>query len=164
MMPKSEVSGRLQRGVEDLDETIKQIRTSIFQLRDAAEEPSLRNSVLQVVEQAAAVFGFTPRVQFDGPLDTAAQPALVDDVQAVVREALTNAAKYAHATDVEVMITTDATNLVVTVLDNGAGMANAKRRSGIANLKKRAEQRAGSLVIRQRTEGGTELRWTVPAG
>ena len=102
MMPKSEVSARLRRSVEDLDETIKQIRTSIFQLRDAAEESSLRNSVLQVVEQAAAVFGFTPRVQFDGPLDTAAQPTLVDDVQAVVREALTNAAKYAHATEVEV--------------------------------------------------------------
>ena len=93
-----------------------------------------------MVEQAAAAFGFTPRVQFDGPLDTAAQPGLVDDVQAVVREALTNAAKYAHATDVEVMITTDVTNLVVTVLDNGAGMANAKRRSGIANLRTRAEQ------------------------
>ena len=164
MMPESEVSARLRKGVEDLDETIKQVRTSIFQLRDTAEESSLRNSVLQVVEQAAAVFGFTPRVQFEGPLDTAAQPTLVDDVQAVVREALTNAAKYAHATEVEVIVTTDVTNLVVTVLDNGTGMANTKRRSGIANLKTRAEQRAGSLFIRQRTEGGTELCWTVPTG
>ena len=93
MMANSDVNARLQRSVDDLDETIKQIRTSIFQLRDAAEESSLRSSVLQVVEQAAGVFGFTPRVQFDGPLDTVVQQSLVDDVQAVVREALTNAAR-----------------------------------------------------------------------
>ena len=163
MVPNSEVNARLQRSVDDLDETIKQIRTSIFQLRDAAEESSLRSSVLQVVEQAAAVFGFTPRVRFDGPLDTVAQQGLVDDVQAVVREALTNAAKYASATEVEVEVTTDGAGLVIAVFDNGAGMANTKRRSGIANLKTRAEQRGGNLVIAQRPDGGTQLRWTVPA-
>ena len=163
MMANSEVNARLQKSVDDLDETIKQIRTSIFQLRDAAEESSLRSSVLQVVEQAAAVFGFTPRVRFDGPLDTVAQQGLVDDVQAVVREALSNAAKYAHATEVEVEVTTDGAGLVIAVVDNGAGMANTKRRSGIANLRTRAEQRGGSLVIAQRPEGGTEVRWTVPA-
>ena len=164
MVANSEVNARLQKSVDDLDETIKQIRTSIFQLRDSAEDSSLRHSVLQVVEQAAAVFGFAPRVHFGGPLDTAVQPDLVDDVHAVVREALTNAAKYAHATEVDVEITTDATNLVITVSDNGAGMANTKRRSGIANLRTRAERRGGTLVIAQRPEGGTELHWTVPAG
>jgi signal transduction histidine kinase len=163
MVPNPEVKARLVRSVEDLDETIKQIRTSIFQLRDAAEESTLRNSVLLVVEQASAVFGFTPRVRFEGPLDTVVQPGLVTDVEAVVREALTNAAKYAHATEVDVEITTDVTNLVITVVDNGVGIGNAKRRSGIANLRKRAEGRGGSLLITQRPEGGTELRWAVRA-
>jgi signal transduction histidine kinase len=116
-----------------------------------------------VVEQAAGVFGFTPRVHFDGPLDTVAQQGLVDDVVAVVREALTNAAKYAKATEVEVDVTTDGVELVIVVFDNGAGIANTKRRSGIANLRTRAEQRDGSLVITQRPGGGTELHWTVPA-
>ena len=163
MVANSEVNARLQRSVDDLDETIKQIRTSIFQLRDADEESSLRSSVLQVVEQAAAVFGFTPRVQFDGPLDTVVQQGLADDVQAVVREALTNAAKYAQATDIQVDVTTDGARLVIAVSDDGPGMTNTKRRSGIANLRTRAEQRAGSLTITHRPEGGTELRWTVPA-
>ena len=163
MVANSEVNARLQRSVDDLDETIKQIRTSIFQLRDAAEEFSLRSSVLQVVEQAAAVFGFTPRVQFNGPLDTVAQSDLVDDVQAVAREALTNAGKYAHATEIVVEVTANNSHLVIAVIDNGTGMANTKRRSGIANLKTRAEYRACSLTFTNRREGGTELRWTVPA-
>ena len=92
------------------------------------------------------------------------QQELVDDAEAVVREALTNSAKYAHATEVDVEISTDLTNLVITISDNGAGMANTRRRSGIANLRTRAEQRAGSLVITKRPSGGTELRWSVPAG
>jgi signal transduction histidine kinase len=161
MVPNPDVNSRLVRSVEDLDETIKQIRTSIFQLRDAADESSLRNSVLSVVEQASAVFGFTPRVRFEGPLETVVQPDMVTDVQAVVREALTNAAKYAHATEVDVEITTDVTNLTITVVDNGVGIGNAKRRSGIANLRARAERRGGSLLMAQRPAGGTELRWAV---
>ena len=164
LVTNSDANTRLQRTVNDLDETIKQIRTSIFQLHDAAEASSLRSSVLKVVEQAAEVFGFAPRVKFNGPLDTAVQQELVDDAEAVVREALTNSAKYAHATEVDVEVSTDLTNLVITISDNGAGMANARRRSGIANLRTRAERRAGSLVITKRPSGGTELRWSVPAG
>ena len=164
MVPNPEVNARFLRSVEDLDETIKQIRMSIFQLRDVTEESSIRNSVLQVVEEAVPALGFTPRVRFDGPLDTVVQPDLVADVRAVVREALTNTAKYAHASAVDVEITTDVANLAVSVADNGTGMANTERRSGIANLETRAERRGGSLIITQRTDGGTELRWNVPAG
>ncbi|HEY6687857.1 MAG TPA: ATP-binding protein, partial [Propionibacteriaceae bacterium] len=126
-------------------------------------ESSLRIAVVQVVEQASAVFGFTPRVRFDGPLDTVVQQGLVDDVQAVVREALTNAAKYARATDIQIDVTAEGARLVIAVFDNGAGMATTKRRSGIANLRKRAMQRGGSLAVAHRPEGGTQLRWSVPA-
>ena len=69
----------------------------------------------QVVEEAVPALGFTPRVGFNGPLDTVVQPDLVADVRAVVREALTNTAKYAHASAVEVEITTDVANRAVTV-------------------------------------------------
>ncbi len=130
------MNARFLRSVEDLDETIKQIRMSIFQLRDVTGESSIRSSVLQVVEEAVPALGFTPRVGFDGPLDTVVQPDLVADVRAVVRGALTITAKYAHASAVDVEITTDVANLAVTVADNGTGVP----------------------------EGGTELRWNVPAG
>jgi signal transduction histidine kinase len=162
MVPDPEVNARFQRSVEDLDETIKQIRMSIFQLRDATEESSIRNSVLQVVEEAVPALGVTPRVRFDGPLDTVVQPNLVDDVRAVVREALTNAAKHAHASTVDVEITTDVATLMITVADDGTGMADTDRRSGLANLETRAERRGGNLMITERPGGGTEFRWTVP--
>ena len=159
-----EVSARFQRSVDDLDETIKQIRMTIFQLHDVAETSSIRNSVRNVVDEAAAALGFTPRLRFTGPVDTVAQPDLVDDVDAVVREALSNVAKHAHATAVDVEITTDVTDVVITVADNGTGMTNSHRRSGIANLKTRAERRRGSLMITQPSGGGTELCWSVPVG
>jgi signal transduction histidine kinase len=81
---------------------------------------------------------------------------------AVVREALTNVARHAAATWASVRITADPDQLQIEILDNGRGIGTASRRSGLANLRARAERRAGRLTISDRAPSGTHLTWAVP--
>jgi signal transduction histidine kinase len=157
------VAGRLGEVVNDLDATIRQIRTSIFQLREPElGQPSLRTAVLEVLRQATPHLGFDPSVQFAGPIDTLADDGLIADVQAVIREALSNAARHANATQLLVLINAADGQFRVEVSDNGSGLRKNKRRSGLKNIASRAEQRGGHLIIDQPESGGTTLQWTIP--
>ena len=166
-----ETSLRLQRVVTELDETIRQIRTSIFQLRGplTAEVGTMRSAVLSVTSELEPVLGFQPRVTFAGPVDLAAPDASVDDLIAALREALTNVARHARARCVYVTVeaTTDA--LVLEVTDDGVGIGDGSRWSGLANLRARAEHHGGTFSIgpseKLPTDNygqGTCLRWTIP--
>jgi signal transduction histidine kinase len=150
--------------VDHIDDAIKQIRTSIFQLRPhALAGAGLRASVLDVVAEVTPSLGRDPQVHFSGPVDTVSDESLADDVSAVVREALTNAAKHARADRVDVAVTVSGTRLTVTVEDDGDGIGDSERRSGLANLRHRAEARSGSLAIETGDAGqGTRVRWHVP--
>ena len=157
---------RLQHAVDELDATIRQVRSTIFSLEqqargDTSSSTSTRARVLQVVSQSAEALGFQPRLQFDGPIDAAVPEALVADLLAVVREALANTAKHAAANSVEVALSA-RDELVVEVTDDGTGIGTPTRASGLANLRARAERHGGSLEVTDRSEGGTRLRWRVP--
>ena len=157
------VGPRLNRIVSDIDETIRQIRTSIFQLSEVSDSArTLRAAVLQVVSQVTPLLGFHPSVQFSGPLDTLSDEAVIADVEAVVREALTNAARHARSTEVLVVVTAQENELVVQVSDNGVGLGEPQRRSGLDNLGRRATELGGKLTMKQRGTRGTELQWTIP--
>jgi len=83
----------------------------------------------------------------------------------VVREALTNVAKHANATSAQLSIHATTSQLTVTVSDDGAGMSDPMRRSGLDNMRRRAEDRHGSMVVAEVPDlGGTTLVWTVPIG
>lgn len=159
---EGEVSDKLTHVVEDVDATIRQIRTSIFQLR-TAEAPArgLRSTVLEVVSSVSGSLGFEPEVRFSGPLDTSVDLAVVDEVDAVVREAVTNVARHAHATSVVVELSVSAGVLTVEVTDNGKGWDRPERRSGLENLQRRAEALGGSLVTESGRDNGTRLWWSV---
>jgi signal transduction histidine kinase len=157
------VGSRLSRIVSDIDDTIRQIRTSIFQLREAPDSArTLRAEVLQVVSQVTPLLGFHPSVQFSGPIDTLTDEAVIADVEAVVREAMTNAARHARSTELLVVVTAQANELVVQVSDNGVGLGEPQRRSGLDNLSRRATQLGGKLTVTRRDAGGTQLQWTIP--
>jgi signal transduction histidine kinase len=157
-------SGRLDRVVNDIDDTIRQIRTSIFQLRGAIgpQGTPVRRRLLAVADDVAATLGFQPQVQFSGPVDTVVSAELLDDVLAVVREALTNTARHAEAGEALVRVRAGDTDFTVTVADNGRGLSDAQRRSGLANLQARATRRGGRLELSVPPSGGTELTWSVP--
>ncbi|HEY3715535.1 MAG TPA: GAF domain-containing protein [Jatrophihabitantaceae bacterium] len=153
---------RLGQVVDDIDETIRQIRTSIFELRGplGPARETVRTRVLAVVDDLADALGFSPDVRFAGPLDTMVDDDVADDVVAVVREALSNVARHAQAQRVEIEITATGQKLTIDIIDDGRGLGDTSRRSGLANLQERAERRGGTLSVPE--HDGARLIWSVP--
>lgn len=155
---------RVSRAVDELDETIKEIRQTIFALHEPMEtgSDSLRSMVLSEVAQSAALLGFTPAVRFAGPVDSVVTSRLADNIMAVLRESLTNAAKHAQASRVDVLLETADGMLALTVTDDGVGIANGGRRSGLANVVARATSLGGHCTVERVTEtGGTCVHWAI---
>ena len=156
-----EATATLETVIDDLDDVIKQIRSSIFQLRPTPG--GLRAAVLDVVGEVRTALGFDPQVVFGGPVDNLATDDLLNDVTAVLREALTNVAKHSAATSAAVRVTAAGGDLRLVVDDNGRGIGDPHRSSGLANMRNRAEARAGTLAVGSAAGGsGTTLEWRVP--
>ncbi|TSB31317.1 sensor histidine kinase [Streptomyces benahoarensis] len=162
-----EAADRLARAIDDLDATIKIIRSTIFGLRehdrpDAA--PKLRNRVVKAVDAAVAALGFAPALRMEGLLDTEVPPGVAEEVIAVLGEALSNVARHARASRAEVSVVVGGGVLTVTVGDDGTGIPPEVARSGLRNLAERADRLGGSLTVRARPAptGGTTLTWRVP--
>jgi signal transduction histidine kinase len=161
---------RLSRVVDEIDETIRQTRTTIFQLHGplAPESGGMRAHLLTVIGEISESLGLDPGIRFVGPLDTLVTDDLADDLLAVLREALTNVARHAHAARVDIEITATSAELVLQVQDDGDGIGETQRRSGLANLRQRAEARNGALTLgpsRFAEPGappvGTALQWRI---
>ncbi|PWK65203.1 histidine kinase-like protein [Streptomyces sp. CG 926] len=162
-----EVSERLGRAVDDLDATIKIIRSTIFGLRERASPATgseLRSRAVQTLDQASAVLGFAPALRMEGLIDTDVPPAVADEALAVLGEALTNIARHARAAHAEVAVVAADGALTLTVTDDGVGMPDCERRSGLRNLAERAERLGGRMSVVRRAEEahGTRLEWEVP--
>lgn len=159
------VEDRITRAVDDLDETIREIRQTIFALHEPVDTESdrVRGRVMRECAQSGALLGFSPAVRFVGAVDASIPPLLVEHVIAVLREALTNAAKHAQADRVEVLVEVDGAWATLTVTDNGVGVDEIGRRSGLANLAARAAEVGGECRIeRVSGQGGTRLIWRAP--
>jgi signal transduction histidine kinase len=158
---------RVSGAVDELDETIKEIRQTIFALHEPVDGPtsSARGRVLRETSQSAALLGFEPAVRFAGPVDSMLTPEAADQLVAALREALTNAAKHADAKRVEVIVQIDSGYVVLVVTDDGVGIddGGSGRRSGVANISARAQDLGGSCRIERVSDaGGTRLTWRVP--
>jgi signal transduction histidine kinase len=158
-----EAADRILATVDDLDATIRQIRTSIFQLQQVphTRTAGLRARVLGLATDLAPVLGFEPTVRFSGVIDAVGSD-VGDDVLAVVRESLSNVARHARADSAEVEVSATADRLTVDVRDDGVGLGSTGRRSGLDNLRRRADRRGGTFAVRSREPAGTWLSWSVP--
>jgi signal transduction histidine kinase len=154
---------RVLTTVADLDATITQIRTTIFQLHDLprADPAGLRARLLLVAADAARALGFEPAVRFTGAVDTL--PAdIAEDLVAVLREALTNVARHAHAHTADVDLTSRPDRLILTIRDDGIGITPTTHASGLTNLHRRAERHGGTFDAGPRKPSGTVLTWSIP--
>jgi signal transduction histidine kinase len=165
-LPEGKVTERVQRAIENIDRTIRRIRTSIFQLRGnfVNNEGGLRQRILEVVSELATPLGFVPHTAFAGLIDEAFDETFIEDVLACVRESLPKVAQHAHAPSAWVDVVAADDELTVTVSDNGAGPGDGTRSSGTANLRARAERRRGSLEIGPGPSGGTLVTWKARTG
>ncbi|MET7938176.1 GAF domain-containing sensor histidine kinase [Streptomyces sp. NPDC005322] len=162
---RPKVGERIERVVDDLDDTIKVIRSTIYALRehDRTHLGGLRTRLVEATELAAEALGFTPALRMTGLLDTAVPAEHSAHLLAVLGEALSNAARHAHATAVDVSAEATATALRLRVADNGCGIDPAvTRRSGLTHLKQRAEDLQGTFVLSSNEPAGTVIEWVVP--
>ncbi|MDZ7678820.1 MAG: PAS domain-containing sensor histidine kinase [Acidimicrobiales bacterium] len=164
-----DAADRLRGVVDDLDTTIRDIRTAIFGLQGGAFRSGLRAQVLEVVREATAVLGFEPRVHFVGPIDATVTGEVVEHLLPTLREALANVARHAEAAQVEVTVSGSAERLVLEVADDGVGVRtsaegarSANSGHGLVNMAQRAEQLGGTCELRPGVQSGTVLVWDVP--
>jgi signal transduction histidine kinase len=160
-MAGEDVRDRLSSAVEDLDVTIRDIRSTIFELQHA-HSGSLRADVRGVVKEYVPTLGFTPMVRTTGPLDTAVPRALADQLLAVLREALSNVARHAGADAAVVEVDAGADELALRVTDNGTGLPEERDESGLRNVRRRATEHGGAARLLPEEPHGTRLEWVVP--
>jgi signal transduction histidine kinase len=154
---------RVRRAVEDLDETIRDIRAAIFTLqsREEPDSPGVRARIVAVADSMAGSLGFAPALRLDGALDLRVPAGMAGDLLVTLREALSNVARHARATMVEVTVEA-GTDLVAVVADNGVGLSGMGRWSGLSDLTLRAAALGGTLRLRPADGGGARLEWRVP--
>lgn len=164
-----EVADRLDAAVDEVDETIALIRTTIYRLQPGdgpgARRVGLRSRLITEIDAAAGALGFAPHLKFEGAIDTLVPPDVAGHVIAVVRESLSNVARHASASRTDVRLTV-ADDVVLTVNDDGVGVPQGASLSGLRNLAARADELGGSLVVEAVDPGaaraGTRLEWRVP--
>jgi signal transduction histidine kinase len=164
MATDRELQERLYKAVDDLDGTIRGIRTAIFGLREGlAAAGGVREEVKTVLTELAAAHGLQPRLHLDGVIDARVGAELRGHLVATLRECVSNAGRHADATRVDVYLEATRSELVLRVIDDGVGMPDqVERRSGIANIAERAAALGGSVTFRPGVRGGTQVEWRVP--
>jgi signal transduction histidine kinase len=169
MITRPEVASRITHAVDAMDETIKEIRSTIFQLqaRGTPSRPDLRGEILALADEMTDMLGFAPSLRLGSGLGEDISPEVADQVLAALREALSNAARHANASQVDVTVDTGSDGmLTVQVTDNGTGIPEGGRRSGLRNLASRAEKLGGELRLEpadpDAATPGTRLEWRVP--
>ncbi|WP_235926265.1 sensor histidine kinase [Actinokineospora pegani] len=154
--------------IAEIDQTIRELRRSIFSLQQPANGPhSLRGDVLRVISEATVSLGYEPTVRLEGPLDSVVPADIALDLIATLREALSNVVRHAGASGVQVTVAVDrrGSRLDLLVQDDGRGLPDGlPRRSGLTNMAQRARRWSGDCVVEPAGAGGTRVDWSVPLG
>lgn len=157
-----ELVARLNHTIDDLQNTIEDIRNTIFELHSSfAGGGGFRRRIQDIVAELTANRSLATTLRMSGPM-SAVGPQLAQHAEAALTEAVSNAVRHSGATHLNVELAV-ADELSISVVDNGCGIpADNQRRSGLANLRRRAEQVGGACSIIVPPEGGTNVHWTAP--
>jgi len=156
-----EIVQRLGPIIDDLDDTIRELRSTIFGLSARQAPASTRSEIQRIITEEQGVLGFEPALRLDGAID-ALPSHIVTELLPIIREVLSNVARHAHATSATIELNvTD--RLCLRVQDNGIGIGREPTKgNGIGNVTTRATNLGGSCHIRNAPDGGTVLEWLVP--
>ncbi|MBE2997476.1 GAF domain-containing protein [Nocardiopsis sp. HNM0947] len=158
-------ASRVRNAVDDMDDTIRQIRSTIFALQSSSDEGDaswLRSKVLDLVNGASEALGFSPRLLTQGAIDNAVDERTGEHLLAVLRELLSNVSRHAGATAVDVEVAVADGSVTLRVRDDGCGIPEGAARSGLCNASARAEELSGSLSVVSEPGRGALVEWSVP--
>lgn len=156
------VTDRIEGAVASIDQAIADIRTAIFALSHSHDSNgSLRHRLLDIVHELGGTLPIPATLSFAGPVDVVSEAPLADDIAAFVREGLTNVVRHAGAETASVAVSASADEITVAVADDGSGLGQSTRRSGLGNLAERARLRGGDFNI-DSSEQGTKLSLRLP--
>ncbi|HET8603380.1 MAG TPA: GAF domain-containing sensor histidine kinase [Marmoricola sp.] len=158
---KDDVQIRIEQAITDLDVTIKDIRSTIFDLQHGRGD-SLRAEVRRVTREYTTVLGHEPVLRTDGPLDTGVPPEVAEHAVAVLREALSNVARHAQSAQTIVELTLADGELALAVTDDGRGLPTERSESGMRNVRRRAVDLGGTVAYDSPGGRGTRMEWRVP--
>lgn len=160
------VGERIRATVDSIDDVIREIRETIFDLnRPAGSEgrPNLRSRLRDVVAESTENLGLNPRLAFRGPVEATIGEALISPLAAVLREALSNVGRHAKAGAVDVVLAVGDGWVTLSVSDDGVGFsAGPAAGHGLENMRFRAEQFGGEFTVGPRSPSGTLVQWRVP--
>ena len=181
----------LHQALDNVDASVRQIRSIVHALKDPDAAAGLVERLRREASLSRAGLGFAPtfvvtldgevvgtEVTDDDGIDARVRGGLADDVVAVVREGLANAARHARSSSVAVRVSVEGVrsdgaidpdapwsgSVLVEVEDDGAGLDPQRTRSsGTDNLAERARQHRGTFSLESSPSGrGTLLRWHAP--
>src|ERR1019366_6141663 len=162
---EADIARRMGSVVTEIDESITQLRSIIYALGLVGGERDIRAKIITLLRDLAEVVGFEVRSSFDGAVDSAISDEIAEHLLIIVREAVTNIGRHAHATEATLRASVDADYCKLIVADNGVGLGSGKTREGglgLANMRRRAEKLLGNFDVESPPGGGTTLTWRVP--
>ena len=159
-----EVADRIQQAIDELDQVVRQVRSSIFELHAAeTSADGLRRRLLALGDEVSDALGFAPTFQFEGAIDMRVPDRVGAHLVAVVAEALTNIARHAGSATAVVKIEVGDGCLTAQIDDEGTGLGEHRPGGrGLDNMASRAAELGGGSSVEPRPEGGTRVRWWVP--
>jgi len=158
---RTDVASRITQAVEEIDETIRDIRRTIFALEDRTRR-GVRVDIFARVDAARELLGFTPELRLEGPIDSAVPDTTADHLLATLHEALSNVAQHAGASKVDVAVEA-ADDLLLRVADDGAGLPDRiEPGQGLRNMERRALELGGNATVQPGEGAGTVVEWRVP--
>lgn len=152
---------RVEAAAKTIDLGIRELRGTIHDLHQMMAAPQVPDRIAQIVRDSGRVLGFEPVLEVSVDWSQV-PPPVATELTAVLNEALSNVVKHAQATHVAVTVAQHARHLVLRVSDDGRGVTDPGRRSGLSNMRRRAEKLGGTLVVGSMQPHGTVLEWSVP--
>jgi two-component system, NarL family, sensor histidine kinase UhpB len=153
----------------ELVETQEAIRTGLDEVRRIARElrpDTLELGLVSALTALATTFSQRTGLQIERRLESdlpRLEPETELALYRVAQESLTNVARHADASHVELELTRGSGSVVLRVVDDGRGMnGGAPPGGGLRGMRERALMLGAALAIKASAEGGVEVRMEVP--